>query len=103
MGRRISKLLLATEPIVNLNDLRQVEQDVNYPGAKPSFGIQAPCSLAAKGGWVETPRPQVSGRAVHGSQLAVRGRVWAAVRRLSQQNSESTQRNFCSGSLVSGR
>ena len=45
---------LATEPIVNLNDLRQVEQDVFYPGAKPSFGIQVPCSLAAKAAGLKT-------------------------------------------------
>ena len=36
-------------------DLRQVEQDVLIWGPRPSLGILVPCSLAAKGGWVEHP------------------------------------------------
>ena len=33
----------------------ELEQDVFCLGAKPSLGIQVPCALTAKGGWVENP------------------------------------------------
>ena len=50
---------LARQQMITHIDLRlgQVEQDrdVLIWGPKPSIGILVPCSLAAKGGWVEHP------------------------------------------------
>ena len=43
-------------------DLRQVEQDVFIWELRPSLGIQAPCSLAAKGGWAENPARELHRR-----------------------------------------